>query len=192
MPMSKNTAAKKVISICQKLYHKNLVSAFGGNVSIRVNEQVIITPAGFPLGDLCEDDLVTIDLFGSILTGKHQPSSEKLMHLQIYNQRPEIKGVVHTHSPAATAFAYLSRKILPINPESTLFLADLPIIPFKPFGSKELADEVGNHLREANAGLLAKHGVITIGPTLDHAFHLAELVEETALMNLYVQMLQMK
>lgn len=178
-----------IIQICQKLHEKKLVSAYGGNVSIRTGNKVIITPKGSSLAEITEDDLVVIDLNGNVLFGTHPPSSEMMLHLKVYHKRQDINAVVHTHPPASTAFAYVNRKIKPINPESQHFLKEIPVVPYQIFGSKELADACGQYLNTYDVVLLEKHGLVTIGSDLNIAYNLSELAEETALMNMYVILL---
>lgn len=176
--------------VCHYLYQRELVSAYGGNASMRVGERILITPSGFPLGFLHPEDLMLIDLKGEVVEGKYKPSSEVHLHLYIYQTRPEIYGVAHTHSPAATAFAYLEQPILPVNPESTIYLSELPIVPYHPYGTPELAEAVKDKMQGVNAVLLAKHGVVAAGKDIWAAFHLADLVEETAKINIHIQQLQ--
>ncbi len=185
-----NENVQQLLDVCQKLHTQNLVTAYGGNVSIRVDDRIIISPSGFPLGMLKQEDLMVINLEGQVVDGKNKPSSEKLMHLKIYQQRPEIRGIVHTHQKAASSFACLNRKIMPLNPESKMLISDMPIVPYFRYGTKELAEAVEQNIQDTNVVLLEKHGLVTMGKDIYHAFHLAELVEETAMMNIYVKLLE--
>lgn len=178
-----------LIHICQKLHEKKLVSAYGGNVSIKIGTKVIITPKGSSLAEITEDDLVVIDMSGNVLFGTNNPSSETALHLKIYNKRQDVSAVVHTHPPAATAFAYANQTIKPINPESQHFLKEIPVVPYEVFGTKELADAVATQILTYDAVLLEKHGLVTVGEDLNKAYNLSELAEETALMNLYVKII---
>jgi len=178
-----------IIHICQQLHEKNLVSAYGGNVSLRLGAKVVITPKGSSLVEITEDDLVVLDMHGNVLFGTHQPSSETMLHLKIYNKRQDVNAVVHTHPPASTAFAYTNKTVKPINPESQHFLREIPVVPYHVFGTKELADAVAQYIMSYDAVLLEKHGLVTVGSDLYKAYNLSELAEETALMNLYVKIL---
>ncbi|MBC8530942.1 class II aldolase/adducin family protein [Gehongia tenuis] len=182
----------QVIKCCQHLHQKSLISAFGGNVSVRSENKIIITPTGLPLREVAEDDLVVVNMAGEVLFGMGEPSSELALHLAIYRNWPHIKGIIHTHSPAATAFAYLGREIQAVNPESMEYLKDIPIVPYRPIGSDSLADALEEVVRGGryNAILLERHGLITVGSNLDVAYNLTELVEETAKINLYIKILQ--
>jgi len=189
--MKKHTSPNStIIHICQKLHQKGFISAYGGNVSFRIGNKVIITPTQFSLAELTEDDLVVVDLQGNVLFGINKPSSETALHLKVYQKRPEINGVIHTHPPASTAFAYVNREIIPINPESMVYIKKIPIVPYYPVGSQELAEAVGHYIQDSNVVLLEKHGLVTIGVDLYQAYNLAELAEETAIMNMYVKLIQ--
>lgn len=187
--MKKAAANSTIIYVCQKLHQRNLITAYGGNVSMRMGNKVIITPTKFALAELGEDDLVVIDMEGNVLFGVHEPSSETYLHLEIYKAREDIKGIVHTHPPATTAFAYTGEPIIPINPESMKYLANMVTVPYYPFGTMELAKAVGEKAAHADALILEKHGIVTLGKDLYAAYNLTELVEQTALTNLYVRMI---
>lgn len=176
--------------ICHKLHSQGLVSASGGNASLRVGNEVLITPSGFALGELKPKEIVVMNLEEEVVEGDYKPSSEKHLHLYLYKSRPEIGAVVHTHSPAATSFAYLGKPLFPVNPESMIFLSEIPLIPYFPYGTIELARAAQEKMLTANAGLLCRHGVITVGKDIKEAYRLAELVEETAKMDIYVLQLQ--
>lgn len=157
---------------------------------MRIGNKVIITPTKFALAELGEDDLVVIDLDGNVLFGVHKPSSETHLHLEIYKAREDINGIVHTHPAATTAFAYTGEPIIPINPESMQYLSNMVTVPYYPFGSVELADAAGQAAVNANALILARHGIVALGQDLYAAYNLTELVEQTALMNLYLKILK--
>jgi len=108
----------ELASVCNKIYDRKLANGLSGNVSIREKDNVIITPSGFSLSEIKAEDLVVLDLNGNLISGNNRPSSERLMHIEIYRNRPHINCVIHTHSPAATTFSYLNKQILPISPES--------------------------------------------------------------------------
>ena len=184
--LSANTT---VISICQRLHQRGFVSAYGGNVSVRTGAKVVITPTRFSLADVDEDDLVVVDLDGNTLFGINPPSSEVMLHLRIYQLRPDICGVVHSHPPVATSFAYVNKEIRPIIPEANAYIKKVPIVPFYPVGSRELSEAVANEMKNYDVVMLEKHGLVSAGVTLNEAYNLTELVEETALMNMYVKTL---
>jgi L-fuculose-phosphate aldolase len=188
--MKKTAPNSTIIHICQKLNQRNLITAYGGNVSMRIGNKVIITPTKFALAELGEDDLVVIDMDGNVLFGVHEPSSETHLHLGIYKVREDVNGIVHTHPAATTAFAYTGEPIIPVNPESMQYLSNMVTVPYYSFGSAELADAAGRAAVNANALILARHGIVALGQDLYAAYNLTELVEQTALMNLYLKILK--
>lgn len=181
-----------ITQVCQQLHTQGFVSAYGGNVSVRAGSRIIITPTHFSLAEITEDDLVVIDLEGNKLFGVHPPSSETILHLSIYRNRPEINGIVHTHPPICTSFAHVGRKIIPINPEAKEYLREVPIVPFHPVGSTELAEAVAATMTTGcNVAMLENHGLVSVGDNIYQAYNLTELAEETAQMNMYVHMLSL-
>ncbi len=183
--------AHELSEYCQAIHKRGLVSACGGNVSLRLPEgKFLLTPSGYALNEVTPDDLVLLDSDGVVLNDtNNRPTSELHLHLKTYNLREDINAVVHTHSPAATSFAFCGKEIKPVNPESMICLKVLPLVPYFQYGSLELAAAASAALTDANAVLLEKHGVVTAGRSLREAVHLAELVEETALMNIYIKMI---
>lgn len=185
------SANQQIIHIGEKLNEKGFISAYGGNISVRIGNRITITPTRFSLAELTEEDLVVVDLNGNVHFGMNQPSSEMELHLNIYRTRPEINGIVHTHPPASTAFAYSNAKIVPLSPESVAYIHHISIVPFFPVGSPELAKAVGEVMMSAEEKvvLLERHGLVCVGTSLYEAYNLTELAEETAMMNLYVRLL---
>lgn len=173
-------------NVCKRIHERKLANGLSGNVSIKINNKILITPSGFSLADIKPEDIVVLDIEGNFISGNNKPSSEKLMHLEIYKNRPHINCVIHTHSPAATTFAFLNKQIVPISPESAIFIPKLPIVRFEPYGTKMLAESVSYSLKSCNAVLIEKHGVVTVGSGIAQAYNLLEVVEETAIMNIYM------
>lgn len=187
----RSTPNSAIIHICQELHERSLVSAYGGNVSIRMPNKIIITPKGSSLSELTEDDLVVIDIDGDVLFSTHEPSSEVLLHLNIYKNRPDVHAIIHTHPQMVTSFAYRNTPIKMLTRESRTYLKEVPIVPYYPSGSKELAEAVSPYIKDHDAIMLENHGLVTVGQDIYKAYNLAELTEETAMMNFYVKMLSL-
>lgn len=185
------TPNAQIIQICRDLHLRGLVSAYGGNVSLRMSNKIIITPKGCSFAQIEEDDLVVVDYAGDVLFGAREPSSEAMLHIEVYRNRPDVYGVVHTHPPAATAFAYAGMTLEAISPDSHHLAENIPLVPPYPGGSQELAIAVGEAAQKHDVILLEKHGMVTIGDDLFKAYHLAEMAEDNALMNLYIRLLKL-
>jgi len=185
---SDHEARELVIQITNELFTMGLLTATGGNISSVANEEgtLWITPSQMYKGGLCAADLVRIRHDGTVLEGDRKPSIEYQMHARAYEVRPDSTGAVHTHAPVATAFGICNQTFPPINTDA-VFLRDTVTVPWLMPGSKELADAVGDALRQSRGAILQNHGLMTVGPTLRKAATRAMLLEETAKITLYVK-----
>lgn len=152
-----------------------------GNISARVGDVVLITPSGVGYEDLLPGDIVALSLDGSVASGRFAPSSEAPMHLAIYRARPDVGAIVHAHSDYAVTLAVLKRAI----PAFHYMVAvaggkDIRCAPYATFGSEALAAHAVEALEDRKACLLAHHGQIAVGATVEEALHLAHEVETLA------------
>ena len=182
-------AKKKIIEMGRRMYVKGYVAANDGNISCRIGEnEVICTPTGVSKGFITPDMLVSVDMNGKVLSGRSSPSSEVKMHLKVYNEKEDITSVTHAHPPIATSFAIagipLDKAILP---EQVVILGTVPIAKYALTGSQEVPDSITPYLKDYNAVLLANHGALTWGRTIEEAFFRLEEVEYYAqvTMNVY-------
>lgn len=172
------------------LVAKNLVAGTWGNLSVRLNDQVIITPSGSNYNLLTIEDLVVVDLHGQVLTGHRPPSSELACHLSIYQQHPHIQAVVHTHSLYASACAAARRPIPAIIEDLVQIVGgDVAVANYALPGTIELAKNLIVALEDKSAVLLANHGVVTCGISLNEALLAAEIVEKSAQIFILAQQL---
>lgn len=164
-----------------EMLKEGLVKANWGNISIRSSEGVWITPSGMDYHALKEADLVLVDLEGQILAGQRRPSSELLMHLEIYKKYPAINAVIHTHSIYASAFA-VSRKEIPPIIEDMVQIAggNIKLADYALPGTQELALKVAEALEGRNACLMANHGLTGMGKDMEEAFKVCLIVEKAA------------
>ncbi len=161
-------------------YKRGLTAAFGGNMSVRKGSIVFIKGTGAVMGELTGGQVAVIDIKGNQIS-EVRPSSEYRLHLRIYENRRDVKAVAHLHPPYSIATSALLEGELPIlTPEASLYLGKIPVAPFRPAGSWELADVTAKALMDCDAAIMKNHGVVTVGRTLREAFHKAELVEESA------------
>ncbi|GAB3807687.1 class II aldolase/adducin family protein [Virgibacillus kimchii] len=174
-----------IINAAKRLYELGIMTGLEGNYSIKLEEnKLLISPKGIKLHDLNEHDLIICDYEGNIIEGKHQPSSGLTMHRIIYENRPEINTVFHTHSIAATSFAIANQPI----PNSLEVLNDfaggeIPVAaPYAPLGSDDLANNIKLAMNNSYAVLLKNHGVLCFGKDVDHAVNVSWSVEMAARM----------
>jgi len=178
MPPSPTTDLRQaVIDTCLTMNATGLNQGTSGNVSVRTGDGFLITPSGVPYAQMTPEQIVPMGLDGRY-DGDWLPSSEWRMHLDIYAARPEAGAVVHTHSTHATALSCLREEIPPFHymiavaGGTTLRCAD-----YATFGTAELSAAMLRALEGRSACLLANHGTIAFGPTLDKALWLAGEVE---------------
>lgn len=166
-----------------ELPKNGLVKWTGGNVSARDPESglVVIKPSGVLYDELRPEDHVVVNLNGDIIEGVLKPSSDTASHLYIYRQRPDVNGVVHTHSAYASAFAAVGRPIpVYLTAIADEFGCPIPCAGFALIGGEEIGKQVVEHIGESPAVLLKNHGVFTIGPTARDAVKAAVMVEDVA------------
>jgi L-ribulose-5-phosphate 4-epimerase len=166
-----------------ELPRNDLVKWTGGNVSARDPETglVVIKPSGVRYEVLRPEDHVVVSLDGRVVEGGLKPSSDTASHLYIYRHREDVNGVVHTHSPYATAFAAVGKSI----PCCLTAIADefggpIPCADFAMIGSEAIGKQVVEHIGSSKAVLLKQHGVFTIGETATAAVKAAVMVEDAA------------
>lgn len=172
-----------LVKLNQELPKNHLVTWTSGNVSIRDPETgyVAIKPSGVMFEDLTAEDMVVLDLDGKIIEGKRKPSSDTASHLYIYRARPDVFGVVHTHSNYATAFAAVGRPIpVYLTAQADEFGGPIPCGGFALIGGEEIGKEVVKSIGSSPAIIMKNHGVFTIGPSGKAAVKAAIMVEDVA------------
>ena len=168
---------------CRQLAAHGLIAGRDGNLSVRIGPgRVLVTPSGVIKALVRPQDMVEFDLAGKPRRrSSRKPTSELDLHLRILRERPDVKAVVHAHPPVATGFAVAGQEI-PANllPELTFIVGPVPLVPYGKSGTPELGDRVVPYLKEHNGLLLAKHGAVTMGSTLDEAWIRMETLEHSA------------
>ncbi len=184
----------ELAEVGRKAFKRGLVPATSGNISGRVpgTDLVLVKRTGVSLGDAEPSDYVLLDMEGNVLEGG-KPSKEVRFHLGLYRARDEVMAVFHLHPPYATSFAVLGRELPVVTAAAEAGLKTIPIVPFAPPGSRELAEYVMEVFEDQSvvAALMARHGIITVGPDVQTAFYRADLLEDTARVGLYVAQLQL-
>ena len=174
------------IQICklnQDLLTYGLVTWTSGNASGRDPDSglVIIKPSGVPFEDLTPENQVIVDLAGKVIEGTLRPSSDVHAHLYIYRHRPDVMGVVHTHSNYATAFAALGKPIpVYLTAMADEFGGPIPIGDYAKVGNDEIGRAVLRSIGDSPAILMKNHGVFTLGPTPTAAVKAAVMTEDVA------------
>jgi L-fuculose-phosphate aldolase len=166
----------RVAAASRRLAEEGLLIGTAGNVSLRVDDLVAVTPTGAVLAEITAEDITVVDLAGDIIAGDYAPTSELGLHLDIYRTY-STQAIVHTHAPKSTAIACVLDELPVIHYQQLHLGGPTPVVPFHPFGTTELADAVRNALPGKNAALLANHGAVTHGATLDQAVEYTLLLE---------------
>ena len=170
-------ARRRLAECCHLLYDRHLTVSAGGNMSVRLGEdEILITPSGVNKGLISGDDLVKMDMDGNVISGG-KPSIEHKFHIGIYKENPETNAVIHRHPLYCLALAVKGEDIKScLTPEGVLLLDQVPTVRYETPGSQELVDAVMEYA-DAPAMLMAKHGAITQGRTLEEAFNRMEELE---------------
>lgn len=185
-----------VIHYSRLLYQRGLVTAAGGNVSMRCKDQVVITASGVSLRDTSRETLIICDLKGTLLECPKglKPSKETIFHLKIYQAREDVDSVIHVHPAYAVGYSIQDRKIPILTASAKMKVVDVPLIPYANPGTEELAAYVEQTVREAprhiHAAVLKAHGIIVYEKGMSQCFDTAELVEDTAHIAFVAEMLQ--
>ncbi|WP_330256343.1 class II aldolase/adducin family protein [Nocardia sp. NBC_00565] len=166
----------EVAAACLRLAEQGLLIGTAGNVSLRFGDLVAITATGAVLAEVCADDVTVVDLAGTVVAGRYAPTSELGLHLDVYRAYAT-QAIVHTHAPKSTAIACVLDELPVIHYQQLLLGGSTKVAPFHPFGTAELADAVREALRGRQSALLANHGAVTLGMSMDKAVESALLLE---------------
>jgi|SRR5215831_6036250 len=166
----------------RRLHEQGFVAATDGNLSVRLDDyRLLVTPTCMSKREMRPSDMVIVDLEGRRLAGKRSVSSEIGMHLLIYRMRPDVNGIVHAHPPTATGFAASGFALnRPLVCEVVVGLGSIPLARYGTPGTPELTEGLAPLVPDHDAILMANHGVVTYGPTLENAFMKMETVEHFA------------
>jgi L-ribulose-5-phosphate 4-epimerase len=178
-----NDLREQVCRLHGELPRNNLVAWTSGNVSGRDPSTgfVVIKPSGIRYEDLTPENMVVVDLDGKVVEGRHKPSSDTFAHVYVYRNRPDVNGVVHTHSTFATAWAAVGRPIPPVlTAICDEFGGSIPVGAYAKIGGDEIGQEIVRSIGSSPAILMKNHGVFTIGRTPAEAVKAAIMVEDVA------------
>ena len=172
---------RRAVDVMQAMDARGLNRGTSGNVSVRYGKGLLVTPSGIPAVRLTPEQMVLVSADGSTPEGALKPSSEWRMHQRLLEKRPDARAVVHCHSRHATILACSGKPIPALHyMVAVAGGASVPVAPYATFGSVELADAVVETLDGRYAALMANHGQVVVGRSLEAALAIAEEVEEQA------------
>jgi L-fuculose-phosphate aldolase len=180
-----------IVEVGRRMYARGYTASNDGNISVRIgDDRLLMTPKSVCKGFMAPDMMCVTDLDGKKLEGARDPSSEMLMHLEVYRQRPDVRAVVHAHPPTATGFAVagipLDKAVLA---EVLTTLGSIPIAEYATPSTAELPAAVRKYVKAHDGMLLANHGALTMGPDLFAAYYKMETIEHFAKISLVARQL---
>jgi L-fuculose-phosphate aldolase len=189
--MSESQLRADIVEVGRRMYARGYTASNDGNISVRFgSDRLLMTPKSVCKGFMTPDMMCITDLEGRKLQGERDPSSEMLMHLEVYRQRPDVQAVVHAHPPIATGFAVagipLDRAVLA---EVLTTLGSIPIADYATPSTKELPEAVRKYIKAHDGMLLANHGALTSGADLYAAYYKMETIEHFAKISLVARLL---
>ena len=182
--MSENSERDSICRLAKSLFDRGLTIGSSGNISVRLADGWLMTPTGSSMGNLDPNEISKLDLNGKLISGKN-PTKESFLHIAMYDERPDSGAVVHlhsTHSVAVSCLAGIDKKnvLPPITAYYVMKIGKLPLVPYFPPGDINLAKAVKEMASNHHAVLLANHGPVVAGKTLEDAVYAIEELEETA------------
>lgn len=169
----------EICDIGRRLYNRGFAAANDGNISYRIDEnRVVCTPTQICKGFMKPEDLCIVDMEGNQIAGSRKRTSEIFLHLTIMKERPEVRSVLHCHPPYPTAFG-IAKEAIPqcVLPEVDIYMGDVPIAKYAIPGGQEFADTVLPYIHKSDIIVLANHGTVSLGPTVEKAYWLTEILD---------------
>lgn len=190
--MMQDSLRREICALNQELPRNGLVAWTSGNVSGRNPESglIVIKPSGIRYEELTPESMVVVDLNGEVVEGSLKPSSDTGAHAYVYRHRPDVFGIVHTHSCYATAWAAVGRSIPPVlTAICDEFGGAIPVGEYAKIGGDEIGEEIVRSIGNSPAILMKNHGVFTVGQSPEAAVKAAVMVEDVARTVYYAQQL---
>ena len=160
---------------------KNFTPGYSGNFSARYGDKILITTSGSSNGYLSEDELVLIDFEGKSLEEGKKPSSEKMLHVEFYKQRPDVNYIIHVHPVFLSSFACCKIALdEPIMAENVFYFGQIPLAEYGLPGSMDLVEKTAKYFKDYDAVLMANHGFVVGDKTIKDAYLKLELAESYA------------
>src|SRR3954462_5688034 len=181
-PVSEWKLKEQMCDIGRRIWLKGFCAGNEGNHSFRIGEtRIHCTPTGISKGNLKPDDICTVDMNAKQVAGTRKRTSEILLHLAIYKARPDVKAVIHSHPPHATAFAVAGLDLPTcIHPEAEGFLGTVKTAKYVTPGDKRLGESILPYVKDSNTILLQSHGVVCFSADLEQSYYQLEIVDAYA------------
>ncbi len=179
-------AARRMAKCCRRLADLGLIAGADGNISVRVGEnRVLVTPSGLIKADVSPEDMVEVDFTGAVVGGRgrsrHPPSAELNLHLELLRLREDVMAVIHAHPPVATGIGVSGQEFdWDALPEMVFWVGRVPVVPYGAPGTPELAARMAPFVQGHDAWILANHGAVSVGASLDEAQIRMETLEHSA------------
>jgi L-fuculose-phosphate aldolase len=170
------TSRAALVDAYRRMLDAGLIQGTAGNVSIRTERGMVITPSSLDPAVMTENDLCAFDFESGLIGDDKVPSTEWLLHLRVY-LRTTAGAIIHTHSLAATAVSLVGNQLPAVHYYIVRLGGPIRVVTYATYGSEELAESVGEALQDRQAVILQNHGTVTIGRTLDEAYDRATLLE---------------
>jgi L-fuculose-phosphate aldolase len=182
MATSIANAPEQIVAAAQELLAKGLVEGTSGNISARMEDgNIACTPSSLDYRVMTVDDICIVNPEGDQVAGERGPTSEKYLHLAVMNAYEDIGVCIHSHAVHATMFAVAHQDIPSCIDEFTVYLGgDIRCSEYAPSGSPDLAEQVVKALENRGAALIANHGMVAVGTTMEKTMHNTALVERSA------------
>ncbi|MBM3813958.1 MAG: class II aldolase/adducin family protein [Acidimicrobiia bacterium] len=191
MQKSERELREDIVNIGRLVYQKGWVAANDGNISIRLGpDRLLCTPTGVSKGMMAPEDLIICDMKGNKIEGRKERTSEILMHLTVYEMRPDVNAVVHAHPPVSTGFATAGRVLnQALLPEVIIGLGCVPLAEYGLPGTPALTDPMLPYIPKYDAIMMANHGAVCYAEEVYKAFFKMETVEHYARIALVAELL---
>jgi L-fuculose-phosphate aldolase len=179
MALNEYKLKEQMCDIGRRVYQRGFAAANDGNITIRLNDrEVLCTPTMVSKGYMKPEDICKVDYEGKQLAGTRKRTSEVLLHLAVYKQRSDVQACVHCHPPHATAFAVAGEPIPKcVLPEVEVFLGEVPMARYETPGTQKFAETIVPFVKDCNTIILANHGTVSFGPTLETAYFNTEIID---------------
>jgi len=173
---------KRIVNVMRYMEERGLNYGRSGNASVRVSEDhVLITPSGVVKAEMPPEDILVVSMNGEVIEGRRAPTVEMPLHLAIYRAYEYFRAIIHAHAPYTSVLAVAREPLPPIIEEMVIYTGgEVRVAEYAPFGSKKLAENAVKALEGRSAVILANHGVVACGRSLEEALEVLTIVERTS------------